>query len=96
MIEPHRLFTFTRADVVAECWDDVPDALYSTLWDDIVPHQSDEFHETPEVGREALADYWHLLSETDQTLLNSLAISEWGEEEVTNTPEIFCHLSPAE
>ena len=95
MIEPHRLFTFTRADVVAECWDDVPDALYRTLWDDIVPIQED-LGEFPEVGVAALSDYWHLLSETDQTLLNSLAISEWGEEEVTNTPEIFCHLSPAE
>ena len=85
MIEPHELFTFTRADVVAECWDDVPDALYRTLWDDIVPHQSDEFHETPEVGRQALADYWHLLSETDQTLLNSLAANieaEWEKNEI--------------
>lgn len=95
MIEPHRLFTFTRADVVAECWDDVPDALYRTLWKDIVPIQ-EELGEWPEVGVAALDKYWHLLSETDQTLLNSLAISEWGEEEVTNTPEIFCHLSPAE
>jgi len=95
MIEPHSYFSFYRADVVAECWDDVPAALYSTLWDDIVPIQED-LGEFPEVGVAALSDYWHLLSETDQTLLNSLTISEWGEEEVTNTPEIFCHLSPAE
>ena len=79
MIEPHRLFTFTRADVVAECWDDVPDALYRTLWDDIVPIQED-LGEFPEVGVAALSDYWHLLSETDQTLLNTLAANieaEW-------------------
>jgi hypothetical protein len=85
MIEPHELFSFTRADVVAECWDDVPDALYCTLWGDIVLHQSDEFHETPEVGREALAKYWHLLSETDQTLLNSLAANieaEWEKNDI--------------
>jgi hypothetical protein len=79
MIKPHNFFSFYRADAVAECWDDVPDALYRTLWDDIVPIQED-LGEFPEVGVAALSDYWHLLSETDQTLLNTLAANieaEW-------------------
>lgn len=73
MIKPNLIFNYWRADEVAECMEGVGDtALYATLWRDIVPHQSEEFHETPEGGREALAKYWHLLSETDQALLNEL------------------------
>jgi hypothetical protein len=73
MIKPNLIFNYWRADEVAECMEGVSDTdLYATLWRDIVPLQSDEFHETPEVGREALAKYWHLLSETDQALLNEL------------------------
>ena len=83
MIEPHSYFSFYRADVVAECWDDVPAELYSTLWDDIVPIQ-EELGEFPEVGVAALSDYWHLLSETNQALLNTLAANieaEWEQKE---------------
>ena len=93
MIEPHDLFKYWRADQVAECMDGVTDALYLTLWDQIIPHQSDESQETPEPGRESLSKYWHLLSETDQTLLNTLAADHEAKKFYDT---IFCHLSPAE
>jgi predicted transcriptional regulator len=73
MIKPHDLFNYRRADEVAECMEGVTEALYSTLWSDIVPHQSEEFQETPEAGFEALANHWRLLSEEDQLLLNAIA-----------------------
>ena len=73
MIEPNLIFNYWRADEVAECMEGVSDThLYATLWRDIVPQQSEEFQETPERGFEALANYWHLLSESDQALLNEL------------------------
>ena len=72
MIKPNLIFNHWRADEVAECMDGVTDELYATLWNDIVPQQSEEFQETPERGFEALAKYWHLLSESDQALLNEL------------------------
>jgi len=83
MIKPHELFKYWRADEVTECWDDVPDALYRTLWNDIVPVQ-EELGEVPEVGVAALSDYWHLLSETNQALLNTLAANreaEWEQKD---------------
>jgi len=93
MIKPHELFKYWRADQVAECMSGVPDSLYLTLWNEIIPHQSDEFQETPEAGFEALANYWHLLSETDQTLLNTLAADHKAKNFYNS---IFCHLSSAE
>jgi len=72
MIEPNLIFKYWRADEVAECMHEIPADLYSTLWNDIVPHQSEEFQETPERDFEALANYWHLLSETDQARLNEI------------------------
>ena len=72
MIKPNDIYNYWRADEVAECMEGVTDELYSTLWNDIVPQQSEEFQETPERGFEALANYWHLLSESDQALLNEL------------------------
>jgi hypothetical protein len=61
MIKPNLIFNYWRADEVAECMEGVSDTdLYATLWRDIVPLQSEE------------AKYWHLLSETDQALLNEL------------------------
>ncbi len=76
MIKPNHIFKYWRADQVAECMGGVPDHLYSTLWNDIVSLQSDEFQEIPEAGFEALANYWHLLSQSDQILLNSIADSQ--------------------
>jgi len=70
MIKPRTIFKYWRADEVAECMEGIPTELRDRLWNDIVPLQSDEFQETPEAGFEALANYWHLLSETDQALLN--------------------------
>lgn len=73
MIKPNVIYKYWRADEVAECMEGVTGALYSTLWNDIVIHQSEEFQETPELGTESLAKYWHLLTEQDQILLNSIA-----------------------
>jgi hypothetical protein len=75
MIKPNLIFNYWRADDVAECMEGVSDTdLYATLWRDIVPLQSaGDFRETRESGFEALANYWHLLSETDQALLNEIA-----------------------
>ena len=73
MIKPNDIYNYWRADDVAECMEGITDELYSTLWNDIVPLQSvDDFRETRESGFEALANYWHLLSESDQALLNEL------------------------
>jgi hypothetical protein len=74
MIKPRTIFKYWRADDVAECMEGVRDTdLYATLWRDIVPLQSaDDFRETRESGFESLANYWHLLSESDQALLNEI------------------------
>ena len=74
MIKPNLIFNYWRADEVAECMEGVSDTdLYATLWRDIVPLQSaDDFRETRESGFESLANYWHLLSESDQALLNEI------------------------
>ncbi len=72
MIKPNEIFELYRADEVAECWRGVPEHLYRTLWNDIVPVQ-EPLGEYPEVGVAALSLYWHLLSESNQDLLNSIA-----------------------
>mgnify|MGYP001033253478 CR=1 FL=1 len=69
MIEPNLIFKYWRADEVAECMDGVTDDLYSKLWNDIVPQQSEDFLLG---GNVCLANYWHLLSETDQARLNEI------------------------
>ena len=69
MIEPNLIFKYWRADEVAECMDGVTEDLYSKLWNDIVPQQSEDFLLG---GNVCLANYWHLLSETDQARLNEI------------------------
>jgi hypothetical protein len=96
MPQPNDLFKYWRADQVAECMEGVTDALYITLWSDIVPLQSEEFQETPERDFEAIVNYWHLLSESNQRLLNTIAVNHQAELDAYKADTIFCHLSPAE
>jgi len=77
-MKPHPSFETIRADEVAETWDGVPEALYVTLWNDIVPDQKpipnrEDTGPADHVGFESLASHWDKLSEADQLLLNNLA-----------------------
>jgi hypothetical protein len=81
MIKPNDIFKYWRADQIAECMDGVPEHLYSTLWNDIVPMQEplEEFEHVGRLdadGRSSITLYWHLLSQADQVLLNSIADSQ--------------------
>ena len=81
MIKPNDIFKYWRADQIAECMDGVPEHLYSTLWNDIVPMQEplEEFEDVGRLdadGRSSITLYWHLLSQSDQVLLNSIADSQ--------------------
>jgi len=69
MIKPNLIFNYWRADEVAECMDGVTGKLYATLWNDIVPQQRRHYGQS---RTRPLANYWHLLSESDQALLNEL------------------------
>ena len=84
-IKPHDLFEIYRGDEVAECWPGVPDHLYRTIWNVIVPAQEadpdQQPGETPECGVAALVNYWHLLSASDQELLNTIADKYQKEED---------------
>jgi hypothetical protein len=84
-IKPHNLFELFRGDQVAECWPGVPDHLYRTIWNVIVPAMEadpdQQRGETPEAGVGALVNYWHLLSESDQELLNTIADKYQTEED---------------
>ena len=77
-IKPHAAFKTVRADEVAECWNGVPEALYVTLWNDVVPHQApianrEDSGPHDHVGHANLASHWHRLTVEDQKLLNELA-----------------------
>lgn len=77
-IEPHPSLTHIRADEIAECWDGVPEELYSKLWNTIVPLQSaipnlEDSGPYDHVGHENVASHWHHLTEDEQKLLNELA-----------------------
>jgi hypothetical protein len=78
-IKPHDLFELWTGDEVAECWPGVPDDLYLTIWNVIVPAMEadpdQQPGETPEVGVAALVHYWHLLSESDQERLNTTLLA---------------------
>ena len=81
MIKQNDIFKYWRADQIAECMDCVPEHLYSTLWNDIVPMQEepDTFEDVGRLdadGRSSITLYWHLLSQADQVLLNSIADSQ--------------------
>ena len=84
-IKPHNLFELFRGDEIAECWPGVPDHLYRAIWSVIVPAmEADPDHqrgETPEAGVGALVHYWHLLTESDQELLNTMADKYQKEED---------------
>jgi hypothetical protein len=88
-IKPHTSFEYTRADEVAECWDDVGEDLYIKLWNEVVPLQKSIPQEILEdsgpadhFGFENLASHWHILTEEEQTHLNKLAVErekEWAD-----------------
>jgi hypothetical protein len=88
MIKPHMSFEYSRADEVAECWDGIGQALYTFLWDIIVPLQKpipnlEDSGPHDHVGHENLASHWHLLPEDYQVYLNALAEkrdAEWDEQ----------------
>jgi len=100
MPQPNDLFKYWRADQVAECMEGVTDALYITLWSDIVPLQEVmTFQETSRAlrpRRPFFYNYWHLLSESNQRLLNTIAVKYQAELDAYKADTIFCHLSPAE
>ena len=102
MPQPNDLFKYWRADQVAECMEGVTDALYITLWSDIVPLQEDpdDIFENVERldpdGDSSITLYWHLLSESNQRLLNTIAVNHQAELDAYKADTIFCHLSPAE
>lgn len=80
MIKPHASFWYHRADEVAECWP-CPEALYLALWNKVVPYQKDipnieDSGPHDHVGYENLASHWHLLTESEQTELNELAVKQ--------------------
>ena len=91
--KPHELFSYNRADEIAECWGGIPEELYRKLWNDIVPLQKkipnlEDSGPHDHVGYENLAAHWSVLTETEQALLNALAVqrdvefAKWKREEV--------------
>lgn len=80
MPKPNNAFSYTRADEVAECWDNIPQPLYSKLWNEIVPLQKpipnrEDSGPHDHVGHANLSSHWHLLTTDEQVLLNKLAAS---------------------
>lgn len=76
--KPNFVFSYTRADEVAECWDGVSEDLYLTLWNKIVPHQKpipnlEDSGPADHVGYENLSDHWDKLTKEEQAELNRLA-----------------------
>lgn len=83
-IKPHDTFKTIRADEVAECWNGVGDALYTKLWNEIVPLQKripniEDTGPHDHVGFENLAAHWHLLTPDEQDRLNKLAEAQEAE-----------------
>ena len=85
-IEPDRLFYIWRPDQVAECLEGMPWALYSKLWNEIVPlmppkSTSELLPEGPgvdDIDDHSLEPYWDQFTEEEQVLLNELAVREVG------------------
>lgn len=78
MPKANEAFKYVRADEVAECWDGVSDSLYQSLWNKVVANMPpmpnlEDFGPADMVGVHNLAQFWHLLSEEEQTELNALA-----------------------
>jgi len=108
---PHDAFKYVTADQVAETWDNIPQEIYRALWNKVVAAMEekdelptdeyggdDAWQETPpDPGTNALADYWHLLSDSEQAALNKIAKQKdkdemfdegleegWGDKKDTN------------
>jgi len=80
-MKPHPFFNVVRADEVAECWDGVTDELYKRLWSVLVPQQRpipniEDNGPADVVGIGCVAENWGLLTEEEQSLLNTLAAAQ--------------------
>jgi hypothetical protein len=81
-ILPHRYFTDTRPDEVAECWEgaaDVP-GLYESLWRSMetmkpISEQIDMEESSPldAIGLNNVASVWSAFSDAEKVQLNELA-----------------------
>ena len=77
MPKPHSYLGHVQADVIAECWEDVPRDLYAALWNDIVPlYDGQPRGECPGEFTYPITSYWGHLSEDHQRTLNALAKRE--------------------
>jgi hypothetical protein len=77
-MKPNKVFEYTRADEVAECWTGVSRDLNTALWNKIVPHQKpipnlEDSGPADNVDHENLASHWDKLTEEEQVELNRLA-----------------------
>ena len=74
-IKPHPDLYYYQADVIAECWYDVPLYLYKVLWNTIVPlYDSKPRGEVPGEYVYDVASYWKYLSTEHKLKLNQLAL----------------------
>jgi len=79
-------FKYIRPDEVAECWDGVPDDLYTALWAsmDGMPSLKEQIHMEESapgdaVGLNTVESVWHLFTPAQQETLNALAEVQDGE-----------------
>ena len=76
-IKPHPDLYYCQADVIAECWEDVPLDLYKVLCNTIVPlYDSEPKGEAPGECIYGIAEhtYWKHLSTEHKLKLNQLAL----------------------
>ena len=76
-MKPHRAFHVMSPDEVAECWNGVPDTLYSKIWNEIVPlydgKRRSEWND--DFGDRCVSKFWSKFTVEEQTTLNELAVA---------------------
>ena len=72
----HDYFHIWRPDEAAECLPGMPQALYSKIWNEIVPLMPEGVHHREEFDRLCLARWWGRFTEEEQATLNRLMAEE--------------------